>query len=39
MKQYGKWHYKRDGVELTVVPGEDDIKVRVRKPKDEAETE
>lgn len=31
MKQYGKTHYKRDGIEITVLHGEDDIKVKVAK--------
>jgi hypothetical protein len=34
MHKYGKTHYKRDGVEITLVPGEEDVKVRVKKEAD-----
>src|SRR5215471_10381704 len=35
MKKYDKTIYRHGGVEITVVPGEDDVKVRVKKPGDE----
>ena len=34
MKKYGKTLYRHNGVELTVVVGDDDLKVRVKKPGD-----
>ena len=37
MKKYDKTIYRHDGVEITVVPGEDDVKVRVKKAGDEDE--
>jgi hypothetical protein len=36
MKRYEKTIYRHDGIEITVVPGEDDIKVRVKKADDES---
>jgi hypothetical protein len=39
MKKYEKTIYRHDGIEITVVPGEDDVKVKVKKHDDtEAET-
>jgi hypothetical protein len=35
MKKYDKTHYKHDGVEIFIVPGEDDVKVKVKKAGDE----
>jgi hypothetical protein len=32
MKKFDKTIYKSDGVEIRIVPGEDDVKVRVKKP-------
>jgi hypothetical protein len=34
MKKHGKTIYRHDGIEITVVPGEDDVKVRVKKAED-----
>ena len=31
MKKFEKTVYRHDGIEITVVPGEDDVKVRVKK--------
>jgi hypothetical protein len=31
MKKYGKTIYRHNGVEITVTPGEDDVRVKVRK--------
>jgi hypothetical protein len=36
MAKYGKTIYRHNGVEIVVVPGEDDVKVRVKKPGDDA---
>jgi hypothetical protein len=33
MKKHDKTIYKHDGIEITVIPGEDDVKVRVQKAK------
>ena len=34
MRKHGKTHYTFDGLEILVIPGEDDVKVRtVKKPK------
>jgi hypothetical protein len=35
MKKYDKTIYRHNGVEITVVPGEDDVKVRVKKAGDD----
>jgi hypothetical protein len=35
MAKYGKTIYRHNGVEIVVVPGEDDVKVRVKKPGDD----
>lgn len=35
MKQYGKTVYRRNGLEIRLVTGEDDIKVKVKAPKDD----
>jgi len=35
MKQYNKTIYKHGGVEIRIVPGEEDVKVKVRKASDE----
>jgi len=35
MKQFGKMIYRRDGIEIRIVPGEDDVKVKIRKPGDD----
>jgi hypothetical protein len=35
MKKYDKTIYRHNGVEITVVPGEDDVKVRVKKGGDD----
>jgi hypothetical protein len=35
MKRYDKTIYRHNGVEITVVPGEDDVKVRVKKGDDD----
>jgi hypothetical protein len=35
MHKYEKTIYRHNGVEITVVPGEDDVKVRVKKPGDD----
>jgi hypothetical protein len=32
MKKYGKVIYRHEGIEIRVVPGEEDVKVKVRKP-------
>jgi len=32
MKKYDKTIYRHDGIEIRVVPGEDDVKVRIKKP-------
>jgi hypothetical protein len=37
MKKYDKTIYRHDGIEITIVPGEDDVKVRVKKHEDEDE--
>jgi hypothetical protein len=34
MKKYDKTIYRHDGIEITIVPGEDDVKVRVKKHED-----
>ena len=34
MKKYKKKHYARDGIEITLEPGEETIKVKVKKAKD-----
>ena len=39
MKKFGKVVYHRDGIEIRIVPGEDDIKVKIRKPIKEAEAD
>jgi hypothetical protein len=39
MAKYDKTIYRHNGVEITVVPGEDDVKVRVKKPGDDAADE
>jgi hypothetical protein len=36
MKKYGKTVYRHNGVEILVITGEDDVKVRVRKGDDTA---
>jgi hypothetical protein len=33
MKQYGKARYMHDGIEIRIMPGEEQIKITVRKPK------
>jgi hypothetical protein len=35
MHKYGKAHYHRDGVEITLLPGEEDVKVRVKPTTEE----
>lgn len=35
MKKYEKTIYRRDGIEIRVVAGEDDVKVRIKKPGEE----
>jgi hypothetical protein len=35
MKKYEKTIYRHDGIEITVVPGEDDVKVKVKKADDD----
>jgi len=37
MHKHGKTIYKHDGIEINVVPGEEDVKVRVKKAADDAE--
>jgi hypothetical protein len=37
MKKYDKTIYKHGGVEIRIVPGEDDVKVKIAKPGDEVE--
>lgn len=37
MKKYDRVIYRHDGIEITVVPGEDDIKVKVKKESDDAD--
>lgn len=39
MKKYDKTIYRHDGIEITVVPGEDEVKVKVHKPTDDDEEE
>jgi hypothetical protein len=39
MKKYDKTIYRHDGIEITVVPGEDDVKVKVRKLEDDDDDE
>ena len=34
MRKHGKTIYKHNGVEILIVPGEDDIKVKVKKAED-----
>jgi hypothetical protein len=33
MKKFERTIYRHGGIEITVVPGEDDVKVRLQKPK------
>jgi len=35
MKKYGKTTYRHNGIEITIEPGEESIKVRVKKPDEE----
>lgn len=35
MHKFGKTIYRRDGIEIRIVPGEDDVKVRIKKPGDD----
>jgi len=35
MKKHKKKHYARDGIEITLEPGEETIKVKVKKAKDD----
>lgn len=35
MKKYDKTIYRHNGIEITVIPGEDEIKVRVKKTDDD----
>jgi hypothetical protein len=35
MKKHGKSEYRRDGIEILIVPGEESIKVRVKKVSDD----
>lgn len=35
MKKYEKTIYRHDGIEIRIVPGEEDVKVKVKKPGDE----
>lgn len=37
MHKYDKTIYRRNGVEIRIVPGEDDVKVRIKKPGEEPE--
>jgi hypothetical protein len=39
MKKYEKTIYRHNGVEITVVPGEDDVKVRVKKAGDDEDAD
>jgi hypothetical protein len=39
MHKFGKTIYRHNGVEIRLVPGEEDVKVKVRKPGDEEEAE
>jgi hypothetical protein len=39
MHKFGKTIYRHNGVEITVVPGEEDVKVRVKKGGDEDDEE
>jgi len=38
MKKYDKVVYRHDGIEITVIPGEDDVKVKVKKADDDDDT-
>jgi hypothetical protein len=35
MKKFSRTVYRHDGIEITIIPGEDDVKVKVRKPVDD----
>jgi hypothetical protein len=35
MKRYEKTVYRHNGVEITVIPGEDDVKVKVKRTRDD----
>lgn len=37
MKKYDKTIYKRDGIEIRIVPGEDEVKVKIHKAGEEGE--
>lgn len=37
MKKHGKTRYKHNGIEISITPGEETIKVKVRKPGDDDE--
>jgi len=39
MKKHKKKHYARDGIEITLEPGEETIKVKVKKAKDDEDDE
>jgi hypothetical protein len=35
MKRYEKTVYRHNGIEITIIPGEEDVKVRVKKMRDD----
>jgi hypothetical protein len=39
LKKHNKTFYKRDGIEILLVAGEDDLKVKVKKVADDDEAE
>ena len=39
MKKFDKTIYRHDGIEIRVVPGEEDVKVKVKKPGDDDDDE
>jgi hypothetical protein len=39
MKKHGKSEYRRDGIEITIVPGEETIKVKIKKDVSEDDAE
>jgi hypothetical protein len=39
MHKHGKTIYRHDGIEIRLEPGEEDVKVRIKKPGQDAEDE
>lgn len=35
MRKHGKTIYRHDGIEIRIIPGEEDVKVKVKPPKEE----